>query len=245
MSKATVPTHIAIIMDGNGRWAQSRGEQRLSGHRAGAKTVREIVTYCAELGVKHLTLYAFSSENWRRPEKEVGGLMQLLKVYLEEEENTLQTNSIKLSTIGDTSKLPFTVRTLLKAVMARTKKNDHMQLTLALSYGARDEMRRAVQSLATRVADGDLEPEAITEAHISDALDTANTPDPDLIIRTSGEMRLSNFLLWQAAYAELYVTDEAWPAFSRESLDKALASFAGRERRFGKTGAQVAPGAPA
>ena len=229
------PTHVAIIMDGNGRWAQERGHARLEGHRAGAKTVREIVTHARELGVRYLTLYAFSSENWGRPGDEVEGLMELLAQYLIEERPTLLKNRIELSTIGATKKLPSIVRDLLDEVMGVTKGLDGMRLTLALSYGARDEIVRAVQQL---VDDG---VQVVDEKAIAARLDTRDMPDPDLLIRTSGEMRVSNFLLWQIAYAELYVTDVPWPAFTKDRFDEALAAYAKRQRRFGLTGAQVAP----
>jgi undecaprenyl diphosphate synthase len=236
----TPPRHVAIIMDGNGRWAQERGQPRLEGHRAGAKTVREIVTYCRELGVRYLTLYAFSSENWGRPGDEVAGLMELLRTYLVDERPTLLTNAIELSTIGATGKLPVPVRMMLDDVMKATKGLDGMRLTLALSYGARDEIVRAVQKLAKDVDRGAIDPDQIDEAAIAARLDTADMPDPDLLIRTSGEMRVSNFLLWQLAYTELYVTDTAWPAFTKAELDRAFASFHGRQRRFGLTAAQLA-----
>ncbi len=246
MTSTTAPTppkppqHVAIIMDGNGRWAQERGQARLEGHRAGAKTVREIVTYCRELGVRYLTLYAFSSENWGRPGDEVAGLMELLRTYLVDERPTLLKNSIELSTIGAVGKLPVPVRMMLDDVMKATKGLDGMRLTLALSYGSRDELVRAVQRIGKDVDRGVLDPDEIDEAAISARLDTAGMPDPDLLIRTSGEMRISNFLLWQLAYTELYITDVAWPAFGKAELDKAFQSFHGRQRRFGLTGAQLA-----
>jgi undecaprenyl diphosphate synthase len=233
------PRHIAIIMDGNGRWAQERGLERLEGHRAGAKTVRDITTYCREIGVRYLTLYAFSSENWGRPETEVGGLMSLLHDYLVDERATLLKNRIELKTIGATDKLPLFVRTLLGAVKEATRGMDGMRLTLALSYGGRDEILRAARALAKDVKRGAVKVDDIDEKLFAEHLDTQGTPDPDLLIRTSGEMRISNFMLWQIAYSELWITDVAWPAFGRASLDEAIASYQRRQRRFGLTGAQV------
>jgi undecaprenyl diphosphate synthase len=230
---------VAIIMDGNGRWALERGLPRLEGHRAGARTVRDITTYCRELGVRYLTLYAFSSENWGRPKDEVGGLMQLLHDYLVEERPTLLNNGIELCTIGATDKLPLFVRALLAGVREATKGQNGMRLTLALSYGSREEIVRAVKSIAADVKSGALKADAIDDTLISSRLDTADMPDPDLMIRTSGEMRISNFMLWQLAYTELYVTPVAWPDFTRAQLDEAFASFHKRQRRFGLTGTQV------
>ncbi|MCC7112693.1 MAG: isoprenyl transferase [Deltaproteobacteria bacterium] len=241
MTALSVPRHLAIIMDGNGRWAQERGMPRLEGHRAGAKTVRDITTYCRELGVRYLTLYAFSSENWGRPETEVSGLMQLLADYLKEERATLLKNRIELTTIGATDKLPLLVRGLLAAVKEATRGLDGMRLTLALSYGARDEILRAVRELAAEVKRGKLAIDDIDVAALERHLDTYGTPDPDLLIRTSGEMRISNFMLWQIAYTELYITPVAWPDFTRARLDDALGACGNRQRRFGLTGAQVAP----
>ncbi len=234
-----IPRHVAIIMDGNGRWAQERGLARLEGHRAGAKTVADITTYCRELGVKYLTLYAFSSENWARPAPEVGGLMQLLADYLMQERPTLLKNGIELHTIGNVDKLPLFVRALLAAVKEASKGQTGMRLTLALSYGAREEITRAAKSLAADVKAGRLAIDAIDEQLLAQRLDSADMPDPDLLIRTSGEMRLSNFMLWQLAYTELFISDVAWPAFTRAHLDEAFAAFHKRQRRFGLTGAQV------
>lgn len=234
-----LPEHVAIIMDGNGRWATERGEPRLAGHRAGADTVRDLTTHAAELGIRYLTLYAFSSENWLRPDDEVSGLMQLLHDYLREEEPTLRDNGIALRTIGAVWRLPLFVRERLDGVIARTAHLDHMRLTLALSYGSHDEITRAMKAIARRVASGELSPEAIEPETIAAHLDTHDMPDPDLLIRTGGEMRVSNFLLWQVAYTELYVTATPWPAFSRSHLDTALEVYAGRQRRFGMTGDQA------
>jgi len=234
-----LPTHVAIIMDGNGRWAKARGGERLEGHKAGAKTVREIVTFAREIGIRYLTLYAFSSENWGRPEQEVSGLMDLLSEYLKDEKQTLLDNDIELSTIGDTSKLPLMVRGLLNATKLATKGLDGMRLTLALSYGSRDELLRAVRGIATDVKKGKLDVKDIDEDAIGKRLYTHDMPDPDLMLRTSGEQRISNFLLWQLAYAELSFVDMAWPEFSKEAFVNALRDYASRQRRFGLTGAQV------
>jgi undecaprenyl diphosphate synthase len=234
------PRHVAIIMDGNGRWAEERGLPRLEGHRAGAKVVREITTYCRELGVRYLTLYAFSSENWGRPGTEVEGLMELLRDYLVDEQATLTKNGVELWTIGDVDKLPLLVRSVLSVAKQATRGLDGMRLTLALSYGGRDELVRATRAVARDVAAGKLAADAVDEGAIAARLDTAGMPDPDLLIRTSGEMRVSNFLLWQLAYTELVVTPVAWPDFGRTHLDEALAIFHGRKRRFGLTGAQHA-----
>jgi undecaprenyl diphosphate synthase len=236
---AGVPKHVAIIMDGNGRWAEEQGLERLEGHRAGAKVVRDITTYCRELGVRYLTLYAFSSENWGRPETEVGGLMQLLADYLVDERPTLMKNGIELRTIGAVDKLPLFVRTLLGAVREATKTHTGMRLTLALSYGSREEITRAVRSIADDVAKGALKPDAIDERTIASRLDSADTPDPDLMIRTSGEMRISNFMLWQLAYTELFISEVPWPEFTRAHLDTAFAAYRKRQRRYGLTGAQI------
>jgi undecaprenyl diphosphate synthase len=227
-------------MDGNGRYAQERGLPRLEGHRAGAQTVRDIVTYSRELGIRYLTLYAFSTENWGRPGDEVEGLMGLLYEYLVDERPTLIKNGIELHTIGDVARLPSLVRDMLDEVKDATRGLGGMRLTLALSYGGRDEIVRAVQGLVRDVQAGVVDVDSgITADAIGARLDTRGMPDPDLMIRTSGELRLSNFMLWQLAYAELYVTEIPWPAFSRAQLDKALASFAARQRRYGLTGAQV------
>lgn len=234
-----VPRHIAIIMDGNGRWAESRGLQRVAGHEAGADTVRRIVRACGERGVEALTLYSFSTENWRRPEFEVQALMSLLARYLQDEAEELMSNRVRLRGIGDLDRLPTNVRKLLDHMTAFTAKNEGMWLNLALSYGARAEIVAAARSLARDAAAGALDPEAIDEAAFGSRLFLADLPDPDLMIRTSGEMRLSNFLLWQLAYAELWITDVAWPDFQIEHLDEAIAAFGDRERRFGRTGAQL------
>lgn len=239
-----LPRHIAVIMDGNGRWAESRGLPRLSGHEEGANSVREITRACREKGVQALTLYSFSTENWKRPPDEVAGLMSLLARYLVEERAEILDNGVRLNAIGQVDKLPAPVRLALKELMHASRHNAQpgkpgMVLTLALSYGGRAEIVEAARTLAKQCQTGRLRPDAITEDMFSGALGTAGLPDPDLLIRTSGELRLSNFLLWQLAYAEMYVTETHWPDFRRPQLDEALAAFGSRERRFGKTGAQL------
>lgn len=228
-----LPRHVALIMDGNGRWAAARGLPRLAGHRAGARAVREVVRAARELGLGHLTLYAFSTENWQRPSAEVGALMGLLAEFLVEEQGELKANGIELHAIGDLARLPPRVRRLLAEVASATRSLDGMRLTLALAYGGRDELVRAARKLAAEVAAGRLWPEQVDERLVELRLDTAGTQDPDLVVRTGGESRLSNFLLWQSAYAELYVTEVPWPAFGRAELERALAWYAGRQRRFG------------
>jgi undecaprenyl diphosphate synthase len=231
--------HVAIIMDGNGRWAEQRGLSRLAGHKQGAVTVREITTACRERGVKFLTLYSFSTENWSRPSDEVDGLMGLLRDYLKDELPTLKKNGVRLASIGDVARLPLMVRTLLEVTKQATAQETGMQLTLALSYGARDELVAAARALARDVKSGRLDESAIDHAAFAARLETSGMPDPDLVIRTSGEQRISNFLLWQLAYSELWFTDVAWPDFGKAHLDAAFEAFARRQRRFGKTGAQL------
>ncbi|MFN7143341.1 MAG: isoprenyl transferase [Myxococcota bacterium] len=235
----TLPRHLAVIMDGNGRWAESRGLPRVRGHEAGAESVREITRACREAGLQALTLYSFSTENWRRPEDEVKALMGLLARYLLEERSEILENGIRLNAIGQIDRLPMAVRAALKELMHASRNNKGMVLTLALSYGGRAEIVDAAKSLAKKAAAGRLRPDQIDEAAFAAELGTAGLPDPDLLIRTSGELRLSNFLLWQLAYAEIYVTDTLWPDFRKPELEKAFASFGTRERRFGKTSAQV------
>jgi undecaprenyl diphosphate synthase len=239
-----IPRHLAIIMDGNGRWAQQRHMPRIVGHQRGVEAVRKTVEKCCRLGIKHLTLYAFSSENWGRPADEVSALMGLLTKYLTSELKTLLSKRIRLNVIGETEKLPDSIRQTLEETMERTRDNDSMTLTLALSYGARDEILRACRNLAQQVADGDLAPEQIDEELFSSTLDTGSMPDPDLLIRTSGEMRISNFLLWQMAYTELYFSDVYWPDFNDKELEKALAEFSRRQRRFGLTSEQMQDNLP-
>ena len=243
MSTST-PRHVAIIMDGNGRWAEARGLPRVAGHEAGAESVREITRACREQGVQALTLYSFSTENWKRPADEVAALMGLLGRFLIEERREILDNGIRLRTIGQTDRLPLAVRAALRELSFASRDNTAMTLTLALSYGGRAEIVEAARSLAKKAAAGKLRPEDIDEAAFAAELGTAGLPEPDLLIRTSGELRLSNFLLWQLAYAEFYVTDVAWPDFRRPQLAEAFAAFGSRERRFGKTGAQVRTGAP-
>lgn len=235
----SVPRHVAVIMDGNGRWATSRGLPRERGHEAGADSVREIVRACGELGVEALTLYSFSTENWARPEDEVEALMALLERYLREELNELMEQNVRLSAIGELHRLPTAVQRGLEGVSRLTADNSGLRLILALSYGGRVELRDAVRAIAARVRAGELEPDAIDEATISSHLYTADLPDPDLLIRTSGELRLSNFLLWQVAYSEIYVTDVLWPDFRRDELTAAFEVYSSRVRRFGKTDAQL------
>ncbi len=237
---AGVPRHVAIIMDGNGRWARAQGLPRERGHEEGARSVRAIVRECRKRGVESLTLYSFSTENWRRPKSEVGALMTLLQQYVLQERREILDNSIRLRAIGQIDRLPLFVRMPLRALVKESAKNTGMTLNLALSYGARAEMVDAVQAIAEQVRTGKLKVANIDEQLISDHLYTSGQPDPDLLIRTSGELRVSNFLLWQIAYAEIYVTQTAWPDFREAELAKALASFGQRERRFGKTGQQVA-----
>lgn len=234
-----IPRHIAIIMDGNGRWARAHKRNRLAGHRAGAESVRKVVKACGAWGVEYLTLYAFSSENWARPRHEVTALMQLLKRYLRQEVEELDRNGVRLEAIGDLERLPKEARAELDRAKEHLAGNTGLCLILALSYGSRDEIARAVRSLAEQVAAGELAPGAIDPETITAALDTAGVPDPDLLIRTAGEMRLSNFLLWQASYAELYVTDTCWPDFDRMRLADAIADYQKRLRKFGRTAEQI------
>ncbi len=239
VNQQRLPRHVAIVMDGNGRWAKNRNKPRLYGHKIGADSVREIVEASRELGISHLTLYAFSSENWNRPQQEVSGLMNILKSYLVSELERMENNQIRLCCIGDISRLPNTVREVLEASIARTATNDRLTLNLALSYGARDEICRAVRTIARRCVDNELAPDQIDQQLIADNLYTVGQPDPDLLIRTGGECRLSNFLLWQASYAEIYFTETMWPDFRRPAFLEALQSFQQRERRFGRTTEQV------
>lgn len=234
-----LPQHLAIIMDGNGRWAEQRGLPRIAGHRKGVETVQQVVRSCRERGIRHLTLYAFSSENWGRPDEEVGALMSLLGVYLRRELKTMLREGIQLRVIGETSRLPLEVQGVLADAVARTAERSAMVLTLALSYGSRDELLRALRRIGSEVAAGRLDPAQIDEAVLTASLDTAGLPDPDLLIRTSGEMRISNFLLWQIAYTELYFSDAFWPDFTEEELQRALDEYARRQRRYGLTGSQL------
>uniref|UniRef100_UPI0040565F63 isoprenyl transferase n=1 Tax=Candidatus Electronema sp. TaxID=2698783 RepID=UPI0040565F63 len=234
-----LPVHVAIIMDGNGRWAKDRHQPRLFGHKAGVDSVREIVEVAREIGIRHLTLYAFSTENWQRPGLEVKGLMMLLKTFLQAELNAMKKNGIRLDCFGQKERLPDDARAVLERVIAETADCPGLRLNLALSYGSRTEMLRAVREVGSRCAAGQLRPEEIDEQLFSSCLYSAGQPDPDLLIRTSGEQRLSNFLLWQLSYAELYFTETRWPDFRRAQFFEALQVFANRQRRFGKTGEQV------
>ncbi len=239
IDKNKLPNHIAIIMDGNGRWAKQRGLIRVIGHENGTKSVRKTVEACAELGIKNLTLYAFSTENWNRPKVEVQTLMKLLVKSLKKEIKTLQDNNIKLLAIGCLNDLPKKAHQELLDVIEKTQNNKKMTLTLALSYGSRKEIVNAVKELSVKVKNNIISPESIDESIINKHLYTQNLPDVDLLIRTSGEQRISNFLLWQIAYAELYFTDILWPDFKKENLYKALINYQKRERRFGKTSEQL------
>ena len=234
-----IPNHIAIIMDGNGRWAKEKGRLRVFGHENGTKSVRTTVECCAELGIKNLTLYAFSTENWNRPKLEVKTLMQLLISSLKKEMSTMQKNSIRLNAIGNLEHLPTRVRKELLHVIDETKNNSQMTLTLALSYGSRDELVNATKQICEKVKNNIISVESIDEPLINQHLYTQNLPDVDLLIRTSGEKRISNFLLWQIAYAELYFTDVYWPDFTNENLFEAIINYQKRERRFGKTSEQL------
>ena len=234
---ARIPAHIAIIMDGNGRWATARGLPRIVGHQAGAQAVRRLVEACCELGVKVLTLYAFSWENWERPADEIQELMGLLDAFIRAETPTLMTNQIRLMAIGRLEELPGGVLATLRRVMAQTAHFERMTLTLALSYGGRQEIVDAARRLAELVRRNELRPEQIDEALFAQQLYAPDLPDPDLLIRTSGEQRLSNFFLWQSSYTELYVTPKLWPDFSKEDLVEAMAEYERRERRFGRIGA--------
>ena len=234
-----LPKHIAIIMDGNGRWAKERGFLRAIGHESGTKSVRNTVEACSELGIKNLTLYAFSSENWNRPKLEVQTLMQLLISSLKKELPTMQKNSIRLNAIGNLNNLPKKVQKELLYVIESTKENIKMTLTLALSYGSRDEIIDVTRQICDKVKNNIISIENIDDTLINQHLYTRNLPDVDLLIRTSGEKRISNFLLWQIAYAELYFTDVYWPDFKKENLYEAITNYQKRERRFGKTSEQL------
>lgn len=237
-----LPRHIAVIMDGNGRWAKEHGMPRVFGHRNGVKAVRETTEACAELGVKYLTLYAFSTENWNRPEAEVNALMALLVETIKGEVKTLNENGIRLRAIGDVSRLPEKSRKALQEAIDGTKDNPRMTLVLALNYSAKWEIVEAARKLAIKAQSGELSPEEINETAFADALSTSGIPDPELLIRTSGENRISNFLLWQIAYSELYFTPTLWPDFRKEHLYQAILDFQSRERRFGKTSEQLTTG---
>ena len=235
VDKSRLPRHIAIIMDGNGRWAEQRGLTRVEGHRAGVKTVDGTVSFCCEMGIPALTLYSFSSENWLRPADEIKALMNILKDYLGSELGRMIKENIRFNTIGEIDKLPTFAKAAVKSVAYKTRNNTGMTLTLALSYGGRSEILRAARALAVDVGKSLVKPEQIDEKFFSQYLDTKTLPDPDLLIRTSGELRISNFLLWQIAYAELYFTDKLWPDITANDIAEAIVSFQTRNRRFGKT----------
>ncbi len=228
-----LPEHIAIIMDGNGRWARSRGLPRTAGHAAGAETFRTIATYCREIGIRYLTVYAFSTENWKRPAEEVSAIMGLLKKYLMEAIRDMEKEKVRFVFFGDLSPLPAELRELAEKTQERSAVYTRCQVNICLNYGGRDEILRAAKAFAARCAAGEKAPETLTEADFSGYLWSAGVPDPDLVIRPSGEERISNFLLWQSAYAEYYFTDVCWPDFGKEELRKALAAYQGRSRRFG------------
>lgn len=234
-----LPKHIAVIMDGNGRWAKERGKPRIFGHQSAIKSVREINEACAELGISYLTLYAFSTENWKRPVDEVKGLMTLFGQTMRSEASTLIKNGIRLRVTGDVERMPRDTQKLLDETIERTKDGSRMVLNLALSYSGRWEITEAARSIAQEVKAGSLDPENITEDVFNRHLATAGMPDPELLIRTSGELRISNFLLWQLAYSELYFTNKYWPDFRKEDLYEAIINFQHRERRFGKTSEQI------
>jgi undecaprenyl diphosphate synthase len=234
-----LPQHVAIIMDGNGRWAKQKGGMRIFGHQSAVVAVRETVEAAAELGIRYLTLYAFSTENWKRPQFEVNALMQLLVSTIRKETETLNKNNIRLQTIGDTASLPGSCQKELQEAIALTSANTRMTLVLALSYSGRWDLMQATRKIASETAAGQLNPDSIDESTIGRYLSTAGMPDPELLIRTSGELRISNFLLWQLAYTELYITELLWPDFRKEHLYEALVSYQARERRFGKTSEQL------
>ena len=234
-----LPKHLAIIMDGNGRWAKQQGLLRALGHEKGTKSVKATVEACTKLGIENLTLYAFSTENWKRPKLEVNTLMKLLISSLKKELETLQKNNIRLNTIGNIELLPTKARKELESVIEKTKNNTRMTLTLALSYGAREELLNAVKNISDKVKNNIISLDSIDESIINQHLYTHNLPDVDLVIRTSGEHRISNFLLWQIAYAEFYFTDVLWPDFNEDDLYQAILNYQKRERRFGKTSEQI------
>ncbi|MBL0741791.1 isoprenyl transferase [Chryseolinea sp. Jin1] len=236
-----LPQHVAVIMDGNGRWAKKKGAMRIFGHRNAVQAVRDVTEGCGELGIKYLTLYAFSTENWSRPKAEIDGLMELLVNTLKAEIKTLSENQVKLITIGETSHLPPDCQKNLQWAIDHTKNNTGLTLVLALSYSGRWEILKAVKALAKDVSDGKVTADAINEQVFENYLQTSGIPDPELLIRTSGEQRISNFLLWQIAYTELYITPTLWPDFRKEHLYEAIWAYQQRERRFGKTSEQLNP----
>jgi len=238
-SAGEIPRHIAIIMDGNGRWAKERGMPRISGHSEGVERVRDTVRACAQLGVKYLTLYTFSTENWKRPKDEVSFLMRLLLKALEDETNELQTNNVRIRTIGNLAALPSEVQEELRESTEKTRKNTGLTLVLALSYSGRWDITQAIKQMMGDLRDGHISEQDVTDDLVGKYLSTAGIPDPDLMIRTSGEFRISNFLLWQLAYTEIYISSRFWPGFRRDELYAAIANYQGRERRFGMVSEQV------
>jgi undecaprenyl diphosphate synthase len=239
INKDKLPRHIAIIMDGNGRWAEKRSLNRIAGHRTGIKKAKEVIRSCREIGIEVLTLYAFSTENWKRPQREIKALMALLKRFLRAEGKDLIENNIRLNTIGNIVDLPKDVSQVLQEVMKKTKRNTGMVLNAALSYSGRDEIIQAVKKIIGHVQQGEMTTKQINEEVFSQYLFTSGLPDPDLLIRTSGELRISNFLLWQMAYTEIYVTDILWPDFNKNNLIDAIADYQKRERRYGLTQRQI------
>ena len=239
INKNNIPKHIAIIMDGNGRWAKAHSLPRIAGHKEGIDSVRAITKKCGDIGVKHLSLYTFSSENWSRPLKEVKALMGLLLLTIRREIKDLNKNNVRLSTIGNMGDLPDDARKGMEEGLKITENNSGLNLILALSYGGRQEILKMVQSIARKAINGEIEPEKLSESDIVNELDTAKIPDPDLLIRTGGDQRISNFLLWQIAYSEIYVTDTYWPEFKEKELLDAVADFQDRERRFGRISEQL------
>lgn len=234
IERPKLPQHVAVIMDGNGRWAKQRGLPRIEGHRRGANTLKEMLRYCKNLGIKTLTAYAFSTENWSRPTGEVNFLMSLFERLLQKELREMEQEEVCINFIGDITPLPKSLQQEMQRSMERTKNNQGVFFNVAINYGSRHEMTNACRAIAQKIEQGELSPEAINEDVISQHLYTSASSDPDLLIRTSGEMRLSNFMLWQLAYTEIYVTDTLWPDFDRQQFDRALASFQQRDRRFGK-----------
>ena len=239
INKNNIPKHIAIIMDGNGRWAKAHSLPRIAGHKEGIDSVRAITKKCGDIGVKHLSLYTFSSENWSRPIKEVKALMGLLLLTIRREIKDLNKNNVRLTTIGNMGDLPDDARKGMEEGLKITENNSGLNLILALSYGGRQEILKMVQSIARKAVNGEIEPEKLSESDIVNELDTAKIPDPDLLIRTGGDQRISNFLLWQIAYSEIYVTDTYWPEFKEKELLDAVADFQDRERRFGHISEQL------
>src|SRR5690606_11737237 len=239
IDKDKIPSHIAVIMDGNGRWAQKKGAMRIFGHRNAMTAVREVIEGAGDLGVKHITLYAFSTENWSRPQDEINALMQILVNAIADEVDNMMKNNIRLSMIGDMESLPEACQSNLRQAMETTRDNTGLQVILALSYSGKWEITEAVKAIVEKIASNEITREEISQDLIASHLNTSGIPDPELLIRTSGELRISNFLLWQMAYTELYFTDVLWPDFRKEHLYEAVLDYQKRERRFGKTGAQI------